>query len=107
MVDNNVFNNEPHTPGPLTFEEAMKLLGSCKRYESRDHYFNDREVYWSRGDSEVAEGYFGGGSGSVYIHEEFGGGSFIGEEARELATRGSDPEIGRNDETGPDFYAGP
>jgi len=107
MVDNNVFSNETPNTGALTFEEAKNLLGMCKRYESRDHAFNDREVYWRRNGEEVADGYFGGGTGEVYIHEEFGGGTFIGEEARALVARGIDPEIGRNDETGPDFYAGP
>ena len=107
MTDNNVFDNEPPNTGTLTVEEAAALLSRCKRFESRDHAFNDREVYWRLGEAEVAEGYFGGGSGEVYIHEEYGSGTFTGDEARMLVQRGQDPQIGRNDETGPDFYAGP
>ena len=38
-------------------------LGSVHhRIELRDHAFSDREICWRRGDVEVAEGYFGGGT---------------------------------------------
>ena len=106
MTDRNVFTNEVPSTEPMSFAEAKNLLGLCKRLENRDHYFSDREVFWVRGDVEVAEGYFGGGDASVYIHEEFGGRSFHGQEALDLSKVASIVEIGRNDETGPDEYGG-
>jgi hypothetical protein len=90
----------------MTFEEAMKFLARCERIESRDHYFGDREVYWTLDDEEVAGGYFGGSDKSVWIHEDQGGGSFEGEQAKQLVAQGRSVVIGRNDETGPDNYAG-
>jgi FMN phosphatase YigB (HAD superfamily) len=91
----------------VTLEEAKQFLGRFKRYESRDHYFGDREIVWVDDDEEeVAGGYFGGGSRSVWINEEHGGGSFEGNEAAELVVQGRSAVIGRNDETGPDYYAG-
>jgi hypothetical protein len=91
----------------MTLEEAKQFLGRHKRYESRDHYFGDREIVWvDEDEEEVAGGYFGGGSKSVWIHEEHGGGSFEGDEAKELVTFGKSVVIGRNDETGPDDYTG-
>jgi hypothetical protein len=90
----------------MTFEEAKQFLARCKRIENRDHYFGDREVYWTLDDEEVAGGYFGGSDKSVWIHEDQGGGSFEGNEAKELVTFGQSVVIGRNDETGPDHYAG-
>lgn len=105
-MDSNVFDQPEPNTGQLTFAEAMNLLGLCRRYESRDHAFNDREVFWRRDEIEVADGYFGGGTASVYIHADFGGGTFYGDEARKLVERGSSAVIGRNDETGPDDYRG-
>jgi hypothetical protein len=90
-----------------TFEKAKALLKTCHRGELRDHAFGDREVFWMQGETEVASGYFGGTTQEVYIHEEFGGGSFQDHEALELAEQGSDVIITRNDETGPDYYGGP
>lgn len=102
MTEHNVFENTP-----LTLQDAIKLLGRCTRYESRDHAFGDREVFWRDIDGEeVADGYFGGGSANVYIHEQFGGGAFEGSDARNLVQCGRDSVIGRNDETGPDYYEG-
>jgi len=105
-MERNVFTNEPPSTEPMTFEQAKNLLGMCRRLENRDHYFSDREVYWKRGESEVAEGYFGGGEASVYILEEFGGRAFSGQEALDLSKCGASAVIGRNDETGPDYYGG-
>jgi hypothetical protein len=92
----------------MTFEEAKEILGRCERLESRDHYFGDREVYWVLDDRDVADGYFGGGTASVYINAEDDSdrGEFHGEEARELAKCGAKVTIGRNDEVGPDEYRG-
>lgn len=109
MTDSNVFDEgqagEP-TNG-LSLQDAIKLLGRCTRYENRDHYFGDREVFWRDIDGEeVADGYFGGGSADVFIHEEYGGGSFKGSNAKALVTVGKNTVFGRNDETGPDYYGG-
>ena len=106
-MERNVFKNEPPSVVPMTFAEAKNLLGLCKRYENRDHYFSDREVYWTRAGREVAEGYFGGGSADVYIHEEYNGRAFHGQEALELSKVGKEVEIGRNDTAGDDIYGGP
>jgi len=105
-MDHNVFGQPEPDTEPMTFERASNLLGVCTRYESRDHAFGDREVFWRRGEVEVADGYFGGGDAEVFIHEDFGGGAFKGDEARRLAERGSMVVLGRNDETGPDEYRG-
>jgi hypothetical protein len=104
-MENNVFAMPEPSTGPMTFEDAKKILNSCTRYESRDHSFGDREIYWTREDVEVAEGYFGGGDADVFIlipEQKV----FRGEQARELAKCGAIVHIGRNDETGPDNYRG-
>ena len=107
MEEHNVFDNEEPRTEPMTFEEAKQFLAKCKRMESRDHTFGDREVYWTKDDVEVADGYFAsGGIASVYVFTEQVGSSFRGEEARELVKCGVDVVIGRNDETGPDRYMG-
>lgn len=90
----------------MTFEEAKILLGFCERAESRDHVFNDREIYWTYDGEDVAEGYFSwAGHAGVHIllPEEQ---SFSGQQAKELAKCGAIVNIGRNDETGPDAYWG-
>lgn len=106
-MDSNIFSNDPPVVGPMTFDQASNILGCCTRYELRDHAFSDREISWFRGEVEVAHGYFGGSSADVRILEEFdGGGSFTGEEAQKLASRGGNVVIDRNDTTGPDEYGG-
>lgn len=106
-MDSNVFDAPEPDTGPMTLEYASNLLGLCKRMELRDHAFSDREVCWFRGDTEVASGYFGGGTAEVWINSEFnGGGTFKGEDAKKLADRGQEVLIERNDETGPDEYGG-
>lgn len=106
-MDSNVFDQPEPNTGPMTLEYASNLLGMCKRFELRDHAFGDRELCWFREEVEVADGYFGSGGCEVHIHAEFGGGgSFIGEAAKQLATRGKEAVYERNDETGPDDYRG-
>lgn len=105
-MDDNVFNNEVTNVGPLLYDEAEKFLKHCQRLEHRDHSFSDREVFWRLDGVDVADGYFGGGFAEVNIYEDFGGGNFKGDQARNLATCGKDVQIGRNDETGPDEYRG-
>lgn len=94
-----------------SFEYAKWLLAQCDRTECWDHYFGDREVYWTYNNTYVADGYFGAGSANVYVlditaptdQDRF---TFRGEQARELARLGKTVSIGRNDETGPDEYRG-
>lgn len=95
----------------MTFEQAKKFLEQCVRYELRDHYFGDREVVWKRAENgeDVADGYFGGGSNTVYIMEDavdFDLVQFTGQEARELGKCGRVAHIERNDTAGPDYYEG-
>lgn len=107
MTEHNVFDGEAGVPkNGLTLTEAIELLSKCERRELRDHAFGDREVCWMLQDSEVAEGYFGGGSKDVFIHEEYGGGSFAGDAAKRLSECGASARFERNDETGPDYYGG-
>lgn len=106
MTDHNVFDQDAEPRNGLTFEEAKDLLRKCERRELRDHAFGDREVCWMMGDDEVAEGYFGGSTRNVYIHEEYGGGTFDGIDAKALVECGSSASFERNDETGPDYYGG-
>lgn len=93
------------------FEYAKWILEQCDRAESRDHYFGDREIYWTYNNTDVADGYFGGGAADVWVlditaptdQDRF---AFHGEQARELSRLGKTVTIGRNDETGPDQYRG-
>lgn len=95
----------------MTFEQAKKLLDKCVRYELRDHYFCDREVFWKTHEDgeDVADGYFGGGTNTVYIMEDavdFDRKVFTGQEARELSQCGRIVHVERNDTAGPDYYEG-
>lgn len=101
----------------MNFQEAKELLSTCERSELRDHAFGDREVSWvTKKDDEivlVAEGYFGGGSGSgiCILGDKDAEGltttiaEFDGREALELAKCGCSVHVERNDSTGPDQYA--
>jgi len=85
-----------------SLDEAKKVLDGCVRSELRDHAFGDAEVFWEKDGKEVASGYFGGSIASVSGGEI---GSFDGQDARVLRSCGTEGEIERNDETGPDTYA--
>jgi hypothetical protein len=43
----------------LPIEVARGILASSQRSELVDRAFGDKEVYWCRGNVDVAEGYFG------------------------------------------------
>lgn len=98
----------------MNFEAAKKLLDECERVEVRDHFFEDREIYWRlEVDGEpvdVADGYFSRQTGAtVYIMDpkvDMDVVEFTGEQARELAKCGKIVRFARNDETGPDEYGG-
>ncbi len=84
----------------MTLDEAKALLATCERDELRDHAFGDCEVYWMKGETEIASGYFGGEDAEVHIGETV----FIGVAAGELRTLGMRGFVERNDSTGPDTY---
>ena len=85
---------------PMTVDEAKVLLTTCVRSELRDHAFGDMEVTWlDKQGNVVADGYYGSSS-----HVGFDGSAFKGEDARELRSCGSEGEVSRNDETGPDEF---
>ena len=90
----------------MTLEEAKELLNQCTRHECRDHAFSDREIYFTMGAVDVAEGYAGGGLSDIVIYgaspEEDA--RFNGNEADELFECGAVGGIERNDSTGPDEY---
>lgn len=90
----------------MTLEEAKELLNQCTRHECRDHAFGDREIYFTMGAVDVAEGYAGGGRSDIVIYgaspEEDA--RFNGKEADELFECGAVGGIERNDSTGPDEY---
>lgn len=95
----------------MKIDDARTLLKMCHRHELRDHAFGDRQVFWTAGpntdDPLVAEGYFGGGSAEIWIHEDWGeNGAFTGDYAKRLSACGETGVIGRKDVTGPDFYMG-
>jgi len=89
----------------MTLEEAMTILNSCQRGELRDHAFGDREVYWDRDDTMVAEGYFGR-TAAVGFYDSDGNeiAEFTGDDAYKLSKCGELRGVSRNDETGPDEY---
>lgn len=93
----------------MTLSEAKELLNSCVREELRDHAFGDAEVFWSKDEKKVAEGYFNGGNAGVWFYDILVSdgtkmASFSGEKARELRECGAKGHISRNDETGPEQY---
>lgn len=83
-----------------TLAEAIELLNQCQRDELRDHAFGDAEVYWLKGDLEIASGYFSGDAAQVYIGDK----TFAKDEARQLRNCGSKGAVERNDETGSNDY---
>lgn len=92
----------------LTLEQAKTLLNSCDRYELRDHAFGDVEVSWTKDDKDVASGYDGASSTSVYFHDgacdEPTNVVFRDQEAIELLKCGTLRKVERNDSTGPDEF---
>lgn len=84
----------------MNFRETMSLLDECIRSELRDHAFGDVEIYWTKNGEEVAFGYFSGETQRVFS-DHF---SFTGQEAKELRHCGTDGNVERNDETGPDEF---
>jgi hypothetical protein len=83
------------------FDDAVELLNKCVRSELRDHAFGDTEVSWFLDGKFVAEGYYGGGLASVSVND---GGDFNDADARELRKCGTEGQVERNDETGPEDY---
>lgn len=51
----------------MTLDEAIAFLSGCTRNELRDHPFGDAELYWVKGDVEVAGGYWGPSARVVHI----------------------------------------
>lgn len=88
----------------MDLAEAKKMLDGAVRHELRDHAFGDTELFWEVDKVEIAGGYFGGGSSSVYFTDTSLGG-FVGEDAQELRKCGTLGDVERNDETGPDTYS--
>lgn len=93
----------------VTFEQAKELLAGTERRELKDHAFGDREIYFTKGDKNIAEGYSGGGNpASIMIYGEQEDGSdathFEGSEAAELNGMGTFMGSERNDSTGPDDF---
>lgn len=91
----------------MTLEEAKELLDQCTRAELRDHAFGDREIYFTKDGTSVAEGYSGTeceitifGTGDGGLDDTY----FQGSEAYELLRCGTLDSVERNDSTGPDEY---
>lgn len=104
-MERNVFDMPEPKTTPMTLEDAKQILKVCTRFESRDHSFGDREIYWEIEGELIAEGYFSRDSRTVFmlLPEEV---SFTGSDAVELSRCAKIVNIGRNDETGPDEYRG-
>lgn len=92
----------------MEFEEAKEILNGCVRSELRDHAFGDTEVTWMKDGLVLADGYFSGTTQTVSVidwgNTEKSTHSFTGDEARELRECGTEGEIDRNDQMGPDTY---
>jgi hypothetical protein len=85
-------------------DEAIALLSTAKREELRDHAFGDCEVYWMKGDEEIAGGYFGASSRTVQVYFDGGQVTFEGADADRLRECGAVGKVERNDSTGPAAY---
>lgn len=85
----------------MNVAQAANILSECMRDELRDHAFGDREVFWIKGQVTVATGYFGGHYSVSFCD---GSVSFSGADALFLAEYGTEGDIERNDEMGPDRY---
>lgn len=78
----------------ITYDEAVELLTNAKRSELRDHFFGDKEVYFtSDDDRSIAEGYSGNSAVSIMVQ----GTEFTGDQAAELLTLGTLVAVERND----------
>jgi NTP pyrophosphatase (non-canonical NTP hydrolase) len=80
-----------------TIADAKKTLAACSRAELQDHAFGDAEVYWKKGEEEIAYGYFSRDAREVRFH---GGPVFIDGEADELRSVGKLASVERNDAGG-------
>lgn len=90
----------------MSLSEAKRYLELCDRQECRDHYFGDREVYWTFMGIEVAGGYFGHDGHQVWIYkfdtqEELV--IFNSEEADILVKVGKTAVVERNDMQGNEY----
>lgn len=88
----------------MNLEEAKALLRTAVKFELRDHAFGDCEVTWYKEDTEIADGYFGGGRRYVAITSVDPGYVFDDAEADELRKCFASEQTSRNDETGPDDF---
>ena len=92
----------------VTFEQAKELLAGCERRELKDHAFGDREIYFTKDDKNVAEGYSGSGGPSIMIfgerEDQEDATHFNGSEASELNGLGTYMGSERNDSTGPEEF---
>lgn len=87
----------------MEVNEAKSILDGCTRHELRDHAFGDMEVTWMKGETVIADGYFGSSMASVTIGDDPTA-SFSNDDAHALKSAGTLGEVGRNDETGPSEY---
>lgn len=87
-----------------TFKEIEQLLSECDRSELSDHAFSDREIYWTRKDSEemVAEGY-AGRSYSLWVNLNGKNINLEGDECKNLLNLGTFKCAVRNDSGGSDI----
>jgi hypothetical protein len=77
----------------MTFDEATDLLRSLTRETLVDNAFGDTEVYWMRGEDEIASGYFAPGTAEVHVGETL----FRGDDAAALRKLGKRGRVDRND----------
>lgn len=70
----------------MTLDWAKRVLSECVRDELHDRAFKDREVYWTRGEETLAEGYFGP-AGEVVVM--LGGHTFRDADALQLRSLGT------------------
>lgn len=84
----------------MTIDEAKALLGTCKRETLHDAAFGDSEVYWMRGDTELASGYFSETTREVSVTTDAGQFVFTGDEADALRGCGARGRVERNDAAG-------
>lgn len=94
----------------MDLDMAKQLLGSCVKYENRDHAFGDMEVEWYDGENHVGSGYFGGGQASVTVNDLTTNNelevstTFKDVQARVLLGCFASAHVERNDETGPEEF---
>lgn len=81
----------------ISTEQAKALLSKCHLHICKDRHFGDAEYHWTSFDDnhKVAEGYFGGGQGSISFKEHTN--KYTGQDAYDMRTLSYSVSVSHND----------